>query len=343
MKYSVKPEITPEILRQKIGSYNIFKRYCPKFIEVGAKFKSEFRNEEHPSCCIEHIHGDLLYKDFGNGESYRFVSYVMRKYGMQYRESLEKIASDFDIIQSDRSNGDPYFKETRHKLSLAKPLELSEKPITVIRIKRREWNTHDLEYWTEYGWSVEMLEKADIYPISYFWIEKRDTTRRFNVKDKRVYTIDYYRSKGIFRRKIYFVDDKKLRFLSNVDDSIVQGYKLLPRQGDILFITSSIKDCGVFWKLGYNAVAPNNEGSFIPVKFFEKLKKRFKRIIIWYNNDWEKEDNPGVRNAKKYSEEYGIEYYYNPDGEPKDPSDFIKKYGEEDGFNKFANLISKIL
>ena len=57
------------------------------------------------------------------------------------------------------------------------------------------------------------------------------------------------------------------------------------------------------------------------------MQTRWSRIIIWYNNDWTKENNPGVSNAKKYAEKYDIEYYFNPDETEKDPSDFVRKYG----------------
>ena len=41
----------------------------------------------------------------------------------------------------------------------------------------------------------------------------------------------------------------------------------------------------------------------------------------------------------KYAKKYNIEYYFNPDNEPKDPSDFAKKYD----LNAFKELLeSKI-
>ena len=84
-----------------------------------------------------------------------------------------------------------------------------------------------------------------------------------------------------------------------------------------------------------HAVAPNNEGAFIPEAWFEKAKKRWKRIVLWYDNDWDKKENSGVLNAQKYSNKYNIPYFHNPDKEPKDPSDFAKKYNLEE----FKNLI----
>jgi hypothetical protein len=345
MDYFIKPELSAENIYKYISSYDIFRKYCKNFKQIGIHFNSEFREDENPSCCIDVINGDLYYKDFGNGEGYRSINYVMRKFNLNYYEALKLIDAEFKIGLTDGSTdlitdiSTTNFSTDKDKHSI-----LKEKPITVIKIKRRQWREKDLEYWVQYGWDIDMLSLHDIYPIDYFWIINHKGTRRFYVGSKRVYSIDYYRSKGIFRRKIYFVDKSTNRFISNVDNSIVQGYKLIPRSGgDLLFITSSIKDCGIFTKLGYHAVAPNNEGSFLPIPYYEKLRKRWKRIVIWYNNDWHKEDNPGVTSAKKYSEMFNIEYYYNPDNEPKDPSDYIKKYGITEGYNKFNILIKEKL
>ena len=109
--------------------------------------------------------------------------------------------------------------------------------------------------------------------------------------------------------------------------------------GDILFITSSLKDCGEFWLLGYNAIAPNNEETLFPESYIEKLKLRWKRIILWFDNDFTKKDNTGVRNAKKFSEKYGFEYYYTPDYSEKDPSDYVKTFG----INNFKTLVDTYL
>ena len=43
----------------------------------------------------------------------------------------------------------------------------------------------------------------------------------------------------------YFPDRKENKWISNVDNTIVQLVDVMPKQGDILFITSSKKDAGI--------------------------------------------------------------------------------------------------
>lgn len=347
MIYCIKPELTVENIYKSLSSFHIFKYYCKNFNKVGVKFYSEFRTEDVPSCCIDYIREDLLYTDFGTGESYRAISYVMRKYSISFPDALDKINTDFNLgllgINSKIKNSSNTDTVYINKLKNLEAPIFEDKVSTVIRIKRREdWRKIDLEYWYQYGWTKEMLEKADISPISHYWIKNHKGNRRFVTGRRLAFSIDYYWNEGTFRRKIYLPgsSNRKSFFFSNVDNTIVQGVKLLPKEGGkVLFVTSSIKDCGVFWRLGYNAVAPNNEGSFLPEKFYNKIKHKWDRIIIWYDNDWDKKDNPGVTCAKRLAEQYRTEYFYNPDNEPKDPSDFIKKYGVKDGLHKFNNII----
>ena len=54
----------------------------------------------------------------------------------------------------------------------------------------------------------------------------------------------------------------------------------------------------------------------------DKMKTRWKRIILYYGSD-----NPGITNAKHFSELYGLEYMYNPTIDEKDPFDYSCKYG----------------
>jgi len=340
--YCVKPELTHENVKQRVSSYHIFKLYCKNFKYLNQKFYSEFRDETEPSCCIGVINKDLMFKDFGTGESLRAVGYVMKKYNLTFPQALQKINQDFKLNLLSTvhiKNVKPI--ESSGVLQLKVPT-LKESTGTILRIKRRDFREKDLKYWNSYYWTKEMLEKADIYSISHYWIKNIKGDRRFFTGNSLAFSLDYYWNEGTFRRKIYFpgTDGKKSKFISNVDTTIVQGVKLLPKEGgELLFITSSLKDCGIFWRLGYNAVAPNSEETFLPEKYFRKIEKRWKRIVIWYNNDWDKGTNPGVKSAKKYSKKYNLEYYYNPDNTPKDPSDYSKEYG----IGEFDKLIKSKL
>jgi len=330
----IRPDLTKSNILSRITSLDIFERYCENFTEVGKKF-SDRDGDSKPSCLIDYYKGDLLYKDFGAIGSFRAIDYVANKFGVDFYTALEIINRDFKLGLGDSVSTDIPVKPAIIKPSIIQPKEA--KP-SIIKVKRTEWTEDNLKFWTSYGWDLELLERARIYPISYFWITNfRKGIYDYKTKvskDSLAFTIDYYLHRGVFRRKLYFPHDE-IRFISNVDDTIVQGYPLLPKSGDLLIVTSSIKDCGPFWKLGYNAIAPNCENEFFNNDFVEKLMSRWKKIIIWFDNDYTKPDNPGLKYAKHFADMYNLEYVYNPDNTAKDPSDFVYQFGL-DAFKELA-------
>lgn len=329
--------LTKENILSKITSYDIFKFYCEGFSKLDVMFKSELRKDNNPSCCISQIRGDLLYSDFGDG-SYRAIDYVMAKYSLNYSEALNKVNIDFNlglgsILAINLSKG----KSTpvRHSKVL-----FDEKKPTIIKIKKKEFTKKDLEYWNSFYWTEEMLKLSNTKSISHYWINEKS----FAVpKGELAFSYDYYWHQDRFQRKLYFPKRKEFKWFSNVDNSICQLSDVAPKTGDVLFITSSKKDAGIFWRININklipdlvihGVAPNNELAFVPKEWFYKMQNRWKRIIIAYDND-----DTGIKNAKKFSEMYNIEWITTPDNTEKDVSDYAKHYG----LQEFSTLIKSKL
>lgn len=320
MGFYVRPDLTKENIFKRITSYDVFMRYCKNFKEVGSMFKSEFRNDKNASCCIEYINGDLLYKDFGE-DSYRCVDYVGRKFSLSFYNSLKRINEDFKLGLGYRTNDSNEIIQPRLITSLPK---FEEKQRTVIKIKKRNWTKEDIKYWNSYDIPIKLLEEYNVKSISHYWLINNKGEREF-VNNNIGFSYDYYWHKDIFLRKLYFPHaNSEGKWISNVDYTIIQGWNILPKEGgDILFITKSFKDVMIFKLLNYWAVAPNNERAFIPEQVFkDKLQIRWKRIIIWYDND-----DTGIEGAEKFSKKFEIEYYHNPLDTPKDPSDFVQLYG----------------
>lgn len=184
---------------------------------------------------------------------------------------------------------------------------------------------------------------ASIRPIDYFWLtmeHKGMIKMPYAVPHELAYSYDYYRHNGIYRRKLYFPErDGKHKWISNVDNTVIQNWDLLPKGGgDLLFITSSKKDCGPFARIynKWNSVAPNNETNPLPESvFYGKIRPRWNRIILFLDND-----ETGIQNALKWSKIYNIEAYWNPIGSPKDPSDFWKAHGGREFNYQLQKLIN---
>jgi hypothetical protein len=324
----------------KTNDFTIFKHYCNNFQTLNKLFNSPFRKEDNPSCIITVYDGKLWFRDFGLGKSFTAIDFVQYLYNLSYYDTLEKINRDLYLgLQSSNINikSKPIKFEFTHKLS--------DNLNTIIKIKSIPFTEEGLNYWESYGWTLDMLIAANIRQIDFFWIVKQNqyTNDKFiiDVRHKLAFSYDYYWHNSIFRRKIYLPLEKN-RFYSNVDNTIIQGWDLLPKyNNNELFITSSFKDVGVFWRLNNyysNSIAPNNEIMFIPEDiFWTKIKPRFKRIIAWLNND-----STGIINSLKWAEKYQIEAYFNPIRCPhKDPSDFVKYEGLRE-FNYLKNELIKI-
>lgn len=84
--------------------------------------------------------------------------------------------------------------------------------------------------------------------------------------------------------------NRKYRFISNWKSFRLQGDHMLPKTGDYLVITKSLKDVMTLYNLGIPAIAPISENCFLSEAQYHRLKERFKHIILLYDND-----RPGLR------------------------------------------------
>lgn len=317
--------ITKEDIYERITSYDIFKKYCPGFKELGVKFRSEFRVDPIPSCSIVLWGNDLLYKDFGEFDSYRAIPYVMRKYNLKYWDTIELIWKDFNLSEKEIR----YSKVEPEVVSHTTHLPTESNNETVILIKSRNWNRKDKQYWYDrYCITKNTLVNFGVIPISHFWINGR----MFKA-DENTYSYEFYWYKGIFRRKIYSPFNTLYRFVNN-GGQVAQGEGMLPKSGELLIITKSLKDILCLYESGYTAISPPSEKTFFTEAYFNKQKSRFDRIVGYFDND-----KTGLESAVSLSNKYGIPFIHNPIGEPKDYSDYIHEYGKQQAEVLIKNLL----
>jgi len=327
--------LTKENILKHLDSYQLFQAYCRNFKALDKMFKSEFRKDSRPSCHIVMWEGDLLYKDFGE-QGYRVFDYIARKFNTDFQGALKVVNQDFGLgLGSNASVGVNASMETPEKVHF--DVKQFEQQPTIIDIKPRRWTKLDREYWAQYEIPPLLLKYHKVYSIESYRIDsKHQDNISYRVNPYQLaFSYDYYWHKGVFRRKLYFPQTKgRYRFISNVNKTIVQGWSLLPKQGDILFVTKSYKDIFTFNMLGYWAIAPNSEHSFIPDHVMDKLKKRFNNIYVWFDND-----EGGIKGSASFAEKFELPFTHNPIGEPKDPSDFVKKYSSKE----FDKLVTQFL
>jgi len=325
-------ELTEENILKEVSEFDMFRYYIPDFEAVNKKFCSPLRGENSPSCSIKELDGKLFYKDFGDGKAYTAINFVKARYGVSYYEALKVISNDFNIGLSN-DNISPKSMGVVGTKGLEKKVVPKE---TIIKIKRRGWNQGlDKEYWSEYGWNRKTADFFKVYPISHLWINGTYLIMKDN-NPSYAYCI-----KNKFKILSPF---SEFKWISNTSSDDMQGWEQLPESGDIVVITSSLKDVGTLYKYGYPACAPASESAGVPIKKVSELQRRFKQVIIFFDNDGEFDpedaaNGKGKASAKKLSIEHAIKMVFIPDGEPKDISDYYKKYGNI----KTKELLNKIL
>lgn len=116
---------------------------------------------------------------------------------------------------------------------------------------------------------------------------------------------------------------------------MIQGAKQLPKFGEFLVVTKSLKDVMALHEFGIPAIAPNSENLFLTEAQYEKLKLRFTDIYILYDRDL-----PGVRSANKIRKKFvGLKVLLVP--KVKDFTDYVKKYGTLKTLNKIEEWLEK--
>ena len=315
-----------DVILSKITEYDIFVYYCSSFKTLNKKFCSELRKDETPSASIAVWSGNLLYKDFGHPDhTFNCFSYVQFKYGVSFIDALKIIDCDFNLNLSSK-------KEERlftmgYLASTRKQPKYVEKP-TIIQKKSRPWNKDDANFWRKYLVSKKILNTFAVEPISHYWVNNN----RFTCK-----SITYvFKFKN--RYKIYSPYEEKNKWLSNTKKTDVQGYNQLPNKGERLIITSSLKDVMCLHSAGYNSIAMQSEMQLPDDKLISELKERFNTIEILYDNDFNKEHNPGQNMANKICGLYGFKNICLPNEfRSKDPSDLVNKVGN---FNKLKTILN---
>ena len=77
------------------------------------------------------------------------------------------------------------------------------------------------------------------------------------------------------------------------------------------------------YEMGYSAISPSSESTFISPEVLDLLKTRFKRILICFDRD-----PSGVKNMRKISQKTGLKgFLVHKKFNSKDISDAVKNNG----------------
>lgn len=210
----------------------------------------------------------------------------------------------------------------------------------LLQCKTRDWQQFDIDYWESYGISLKWLKYADVHPVLYKIVTKGRHTYAFKA-DKYAYAYVEHKENKV-TLKIYQPFNKEgFKWCGNINRSVWSLWTKIPEKGDNLIISSSLKDClNIMCNLHIPAICLQGEGYLPKVHIMKDLKKRFKRIIVFFDNDYTNPNNPGHNDALKWVKWYDVEMVEIPsEYQSKDPSDLYKNMGRE----KYLAIMKELL
>ena len=312
---SLKPKITKDFILSKVNQESIMQYYTGLDVSSKKLMLSPFRIDNHFTVSFYKSKSDILYlHDFATNEHINCFQAVMKKFGINYYEALNIIAKDFNLIEGENNiKVQPLIVES-----------IKETESSRIQVQIKDYTKEELEWWNQFGISKRTLKKFHVYSLEHIFLNGE--LKFTSSKQCPIYGYYFGKDKnGIEKWKCYFPLKDNYRFINNLSKKVLQGYHQLPKTGDLLIITKSMKDVCALYEFGIPAVSPNSETLFIDDKKLEEFKQRFKYILVIYDND-----RPGLHNMwlirKQHPE---LNYYFMPWYLSKDFTDSIKLVGIE--------------
>lgn len=308
----VPTRITQELLLSKHTQEEYFTFYLGIPVRKGLFCSPPIiRRDSKPTCAFyKDSKGVLKYKDFA-GPTFNFVGCVMHIFGINYGQALRTIANDFNIIPIEN-------KEKNIPKISYDGYELKETERSKIQVELQEFSQKELNWWASFGISPKTLSKFKIFSIKSVFLNGN----YFSSSTETSPIYGYYggeNKEGIELWRLYMPTKIKYRFLSNWDSLRSQGAKQLPKIGEHIVITKSMKDLMVMYEFGIIAIAPTSETVVISEIQYKKLENRFNQVFLFNDNDL-----AGVKSAKKYKKKYNCRCIFIKRKYAKDLSDLYK-------------------
>jgi len=324
----VAPKITKELLLSKYSQETFFEHYLGVPVKKGLFCSPAIiRVDKTPTASFyKDKKGNLQYKDFA-GPNFDFIGCVEYIFQCSYYKALRIIANDFGYIDTEKiPKNPPKMDYTGY--------ELKQTEKAKIEVEIKEFSEKELIWWDNFGISLITLKKFKVFSIKSVFLNGVYFTS--STESTPIY--GYYggeNSDGDELWRIYFPTKRNYRFLSNWSSTMIQGAKQLPKSGEFIVVTKSLKDVMSLYEFGITAIAPNSENLFLTEAQYEKLESKFNEIYILYDRDL-----PGVKSANKFRKKFkSLKVLLVP--KVKDFTDYVKKYGTFKTFNLIDEWLNK--
>lgn len=303
----------------RVSPLSIYERYLMHQVVVGKKYRSPFHEDKSPSFGIYvNRRGTLCFNDFSTGVGGDCFQFVMELYGLSFMEALQQINTDFNLglgtksaVPAKRKTPEVY-QRTIEKLS--------------IQIKAKKFSKKELEWWGQYGITLEILKRFNVYSVSHLWIKKKLVA--VSKPHDPIFAYHFPDSDSL---KIYRPLNKRYKWTSNTTATDIQGWHQLNKEAEKIIITSSMKDAMTLVSLGYSAIAPQSEGATLENSGLKNwIQESNAEFYLLFDND-----QAGKKSALRWKEAFGgfkiLELpCLTPSSTVKDPSDFVLAYGQSE-------------
>lgn len=326
MEFTFYQPVTKDFILSKINQESIMHYYTGQDVTSKKLVTSCLRSDHKVTVGYYKSKSGVLYMhDFATNEHLDCWNVVMRLYNCNFYSALRIIAKDFGLIEGEKTS-----KKSPIIIDSIKTTESSR-----IQVQLKKFTEEELKWWEQFGISKKLLKKYHIYSILHVFLNgmlKFTSTKQYPI-------FGYYFGKdknGYEKWKIYFPTKTNYRFIGNLTQKVLQGYKQLNKESDLLIINKSMKDTVACRALGFDSVSPNSETTFPSEKQIEEFKKRFKHILVVFDND-----KAGLHNLWRIRKQYPeLNYFWIPkDLGAKDLTDLIKLKG----FEKVKELVHKFM
>ena len=322
--------IVIEDVRRVTTDYEVVNKYLGISV-VPSNINSILREDKNPSLCIFPYKDSLFFKDFGTNQSGNIYQLLSLYWNIPLNQVYRKIYNDFTSVN---------YKSCCCKNRITKTI-IKKKSNIDIKVKIREWKPWDIEYWSSYGINKQWLNYCDIFPISHIFLIHQNGEQIVISADKYVY-LYIERKDNKVSLKIYQPYSTNFKWMSKHDASVWDLWTKIPEKGDKLIITSSRKDALCLWaNTGIPSLSLQGEGYIPKEKVINQLKDRYKKIYVFYDNDFKNEVNNGRNYGKAIADKFDLQQIEIPtEYKSKDPSDLYKNWGKEVFLNVINSLIN---
>lgn len=333
--YSKFVPLTLEEIFKRVSQEEIFGIFIEEEILLDKEklYCAPYRDDQNGDCYFENYDDTLWFVDFTmNPPPMDCIDFISKVINESYVDALKYINNHFSLGLGDNFGApkEEVYEVEIKKVEIKKSLLREIKPIIILS---RPFENRDRIFWEPYGITKDNLIEDKVLPIKLY----RFTSRKGDICTVTPFDITYaYTDFPDNKVKIYRPHGDKLsKWLTNCTQNDVGGLNELPESGDLLIITKSYKDYRVLKNKKLNCIWFQNEAVIPNSQILKDLTERFKRIVVWFDNDV-----TGLTNGKYVrdiinSYKGGIcTYIFLPpvlfiEG-IKDPSDLIHKKGDQE-------------